>query len=269
MDTLGIIAGSRALPLLVAREARRAGIRRIVAIAFEGETMPEIQPLVDELVWLKVGQLGRLISALQDKGVTQCVMAGQITPRSLFDVRPDLRALGLLLKLKVKNAETIFGAIATELEKEGIRLIEATPWLQPAMPGPGFELGPAISDTEREDVAFGFRMAKEVARLEIGQLVVVKSGVVLAVEGFEGTDPCLTRGGQLAGKEGGAVAVKVAKENHDMRWDIPCVGARTIETCAAARIRVLAVEARKTLLLDEEAVKELLKKHRITLVTVD
>jgi DUF1009 family protein len=205
IDTLGIIAGNRSLPLLLARQARQMGVKRLVAVAFHGETDPAINGLVDEIVWLKVGQLGKLISALKSRGVSQCAMAGQIAPKNLFDVRPDLRALDILLKLKEKNAHTIFGALANELAREGIELVEATTWLEPLMPGPGFHLGPRLTDEQQADAAFGYRMAKEIARLEIGQTVVVKSGVVLAVEGFEGTDRCLSRGGELAGRGGGAV----------------------------------------------------------------
>lgn len=245
------------------------GIPRIVAVGFEGETDPALAECVDSLEWVRVGQLTRMIRALQQHGVTQCVMAGQIAPRNLFDVRPDLRALGLLLRLKEKNAHTLFGAVANELQKEGIELVEATPWLQPAMPGPGFHLGPPLTAEQREDVAFGYRIATEIARLDIGQLVVVKQGVVLAVEGFEGTDACLARGGDLGGKAGGAVAVKVAKPSHDMRWDIPCFGAGTLRTCAQHRIAVLAVHAGKTLLLDPDEVKDLAGKHRIAVVTAD
>jgi hypothetical protein len=179
-----------------------------------------------------------------------------------------LRAIALLFKLKEKNAHTIFGAVADELGKEGVELLEATSWLRTLMPGPGFHLGPHLSDEQREDVEFGYRIAKEIARLEIGQLALVKSGVVLAVEGFEGTDACLARGGDLAGPDGGAVAVKVAKIRHDMRWDIPCIGAKTLATCAAHRVAVLAVEAGKTLLLEEEPVKESVKRNRIALTTV-
>ena len=167
-------------------------------------------------------------------------MVGQIAPKNLFDLRPDLRAMGMLFRLKEKNAHTIFGAIADELKKDGVELIDATPWLTPLMPGRDFHLGPKLSAEQKADVEFGFKIAKEISRLEIGQTVVVKNGAVLAVEGFEGTDKCLARGGELAGKDGGAVAVKVAKEKHDLRFDIPCLGAKTIETCAAAGISVLA-----------------------------
>jgi len=268
-ETLGIIAGNRTLPLMLARQARQMGVRRLVAVAFEGETDPALSGLVDEIVWLRVGQLAKLIGALKDRGVTRCAMAGQIAPKNLFDVRPDLRALALLLKLKEKNAHTIFGALADELRREGIELVEATPWLEPLMPGPGYHLGRKLSDDQQADAAFGYRIAKEIARLEIGQTVVVKSGVVLAVEGFEGTDRCLTRGGELAGREGGAVAVKVAKARHDMRFDIPCMGAQTLKVAAAAGISVLALEAGKTLLLEEEQVKEIALQKRVAVITVD
>jgi len=267
-QSLGIIAGNRTLPLLIAREARAAGIPKLIAAAFENETEPELTELVDEIYWLRVGQLSKLISTFQEHGITQCVMVGQIAPKNLFNLRPDLRAIKLLARLKEKNAHSIFGAIADELATEGITLIEATPWLQPAMPGKPFRLGPEISEDTSNDVEFGHRIAKEISRLEIGQTVVVKNGTVLAVEGFEGTDPCLVRGGELAGKNGGGVAVKVAKTNHDLRFDIPCLGARTLETCAAAGIVVLAFEADRTLLLDREEVESLAQRHGVTVLAV-
>ena len=259
-QNLGIIAGSRNLPLLVAQEARKAGVPKITAVAFEGETDPAIISLVDSVIWLRVGQLSKMVSAFRKEGVEHCVMAGQIAPRNLFEVRPDLRAMMMLFKLKEKNAHTIFGAIGDELAKEGITLIEATPWLKPAMPQYGFHIGPKLSPEEQGDVEYGFRIAKEISRLEIGQMVVVKEGVVLAVEGFEGTDQCLTRGGSLAGSKGGAVAVKVAKKNHDMRFDIPCIGAQTVRTCQPAGIKVLAFEAGKTIILDRPEVEEMVAR---------
>jgi DUF1009 family protein len=268
VQVLGIIAGNRDLPLVLAREARAAGVQRLVAVGVEGETEPALAGLVDDMVWLKVGQLSKMISAFTDRQVKHCVMVGQIAPRNLFDIRPDLRAMSLLLRLKEKNAHTIFGAIGDELKKEGVELISAVPWLRPAMPGSGFGIGPRLSPAQQEDVAFGHRIAKEVSRLEIGQTVVVKEGTVLAVEGFEGTDKCLARGGELAGKAGGAVAVKVAKENHDMRFDIPCVGPRTLETCAAAGVRVLAFEAGRSLVLEQEACARLANKNKLSVLTI-
>lgn len=268
LNTLGIIAGNRSLPLVVAREARTQGVKKIVAVAFESETDPALAELVDVIAWLKVGQLGKLIGFFKEHGVSRCVMAGQIAPKNLFTARPDLRAMMMLVKLKEKNAHTVFGGIADELQRDGIELIEATPWLHALMAPPGFHLGPKLNAEQKADVEFGFRMAKEISRLEIGQLVVVKDGTVLAVEGLGGTDECLARGGQLAGKSGGAVGVKVAKEKHDMRFDIPCIGASTIETCAASGVAVLGLEAGKTLVLDMEDITELARRQKISVVAV-
>ena len=268
LDSIGMIAGNRSLPQEFARHARAAGVKRLVAVAFENETDPALAKVVDEIVWLRVGQLGKMISAFTDRGITQCVMVGQIAPKNLFDLRLDMRAMSLLFKIKERNAHTIFGTIADELKKDGVELIEATPWLAPMMPGKSFQFGPKLSAEQTKDVEFGLGIAKEISRLEIGQTVVVKNGTVLAVEGFEGTDKCLTRGGELAGKDGGAVAVKVAKEKHDMRFDIPCLGAQTYKVCAAARISVLAIEAGKALLLEREACERLAIRDRISLTTV-
>ena len=268
IENLGIIAGNRSLPLVFAREARRQGTKRLVAVAVQGETDPALASLVDEIVWLRVGQLSKMIAAFTSRGIKQCVMVGQIAPKNLFDLRPDFRALALLLRLREKNAHTLFGAVADELQRDGVELIEATPWLVPVMPGKGFQLGPKPSAAQCADVEFGLRLAKEVSRLEIGQIVVVKDGTVLAVEAFEGTDKCLARGGELAGPAGGAVAVKVARDKHDLRFDIPCLGPQTLETCDAARISALAFEAGKSLLLEQETCERLAKKHKIALMTV-
>ncbi len=268
IQTLGLIAGNRTLPLLLAEQARKHGVQRLVAVAFTGETDPALAQFVDEIVWLKVGQLVKLIEAFKSRGVQHCVMAGQIAPRNLFDLRPDLRAMRLLLQLKEKNAQTIFGAVAEELGKAGVQLIEAIPWLRPLMPAEGFCLGASPTAEQIEDVTFGFRIAKEISRLEIGQTVVVKEGTVLAVEAFEGTDQCLARGGQLAGQHGGGVAVKVAKEKHDFRFDIPCIGPATVQTCANAGISVLALEPGCTLVLEQDQVEKLARKHHITVMTV-
>jgi DUF1009 family protein len=267
-DALGLIAGNRTLPLAFARLARVAGVKKLVAVAFENETDPALAPLVDEIVWLRVGQLSKMIGAFTRRGVKQCVMVGQIAPKNRYDLRPDLRAMALLLRLKEKNAHTLFGAIADELKKDGVELIDATPWLAPLMPGKDFQIGPKLSSEQKADVEFGHRLAQEVSRLEIGQTVVVKNGTVLAVEGFEGTDKCLARGGELAGKNGGAVAVKVAKPGHDMRFDIPCIGPQTLETCARRGVAVLALEAGKTLLLEREACAALAEKNKITVTTI-
>jgi DUF1009 family protein len=268
IQSLGIIAGNRSLPVAFAKEARKAGIKRLVAAAFEGETDPVLTSFVDEIVWLKVGQLSKMIAVFTHRQIKYCVMAGQIAPKNLYDVRPDLRAMALLWRVKEKNAHTIFGAIAEELKKDGVQLIEATPWLKALMPARGFHLGPKLSPTQKADVELGLRMAKEISRLEIGQTVVVKDGTVLAVEGFEGTDKCLERGGELAGKAGGAVAIKVARKKHDLRFDLPCLGPQTLECCVRARISVLAFEADKSILLEQAACETLARKHKISVLTI-
>jgi UDP-2,3-diacylglucosamine hydrolase len=263
---IGLIAGSKSLPFMFAREARRRG-ETLVAVAFEGETDPALASLVDHIEWLRVGQLTKMIAAFTDRGVRQCVMLGQIAPRNLFDLRPDLRAMGLLLRLKEKNAHTVFGAIADELARDGVQLVDPLPWLTPWMPGPGYRVGPEPSEDTQSDVEFGLRIAKEVSRLEIGQSVVVKGGTTLAVEGFEGTDACLERGGKLAGKDGGAVAVKVAKDGHDVRFDLPCLGPKTLEVCAANGIHALAFEAGRTVLIDQDELERLAARRKITLMS--
>jgi UDP-2,3-diacylglucosamine hydrolase len=248
----------------MARQARVMGVTRIVAVAFEKETDPELAKLVDHITWIRVGQLSRMIEGLTQHGVTQCVMVGQIAPKNLFDLRPDLRAMGLLLKIKERNAHSLFTAIGAELQKDGVKLVSAVPWLAPLMPKAGFHLGPGLTDTQKSDLNFGFRIAKETSRLEIGQTVVVKEGTVLAVEAFEGTDKCLARGGELAGKSGGAVAMKVAKEGHDMRFDIPCIGPQTIQTCGESGVAVLGLEAGQTLLLEQDEMERLIKKYKVS-----
>ena len=265
---IGLIAGSKSLPLLFAREARKRG-ERVAAVAFEGETDPELAGWVDSISWVKVGQLGKMLQALVRQQVRQCVMLGQIAPKNLFDLRPDLRAMAILLRLKERNAHSIFGAIADELAKEGIELVPAVPWLQPWMPRVGYCCGQKLSSEGWDDVTFGLRMARETSRLEIGQCVVVKRGTVLAVEAFEGTDECLERGGRLAGKDGGAVAVKVAKPGHDFRFDIPCVGPMTLAVCQRAGVSVLAVESGRTLLLDLESFESDARRLRISVVATD
>ncbi len=268
LDALGIIAGSGSLPQEIARLARAGGVGRLAAVGFEGETDPALGALVDEIAYLRVGQLSRMIQFFKRQGIAQCVMGGQVAPGNLFRVRPDLRAAALLLRLKERNAHTIFGGIAEELEKEGIRLVEATPWLRPLMLAAGFLLGAPLSSAQKAALAFGRRIAKEVSRLEIGQSAVVKEGTVLAVEGFEGTDACLRRGGELAGRRGGATAVKVAKENHDMRFDIPCIGAATVQNCLAFGIAALGLEAGRVIVLEREQIETLISGQKFSVVCV-
>lgn len=252
MITLGIIAGNRKFPQVFAQEVRHTGIKRLIAVAFEGETDPAIEPLVDHVEWMKLGQLDKLIKAFQKHDVHEVVMVGQIAPQNLFaDLRLDMRMTMLLTRLKRRNAETIFGAIGEELAKEGVQLISHTKFLERLIPKAGILTHRKPNVEEREDFKFGFQIAKSIAALDIGQTVVVKRGTVLAVEAFEGTDATLRRGGALGRDH--AVAVKVTKPGQDMRFDIPCIGCATIETLKQAGILAFGIEACKTLLLEKEA----------------
>ena len=260
--TLAIIAGSGSYPFLVARGARRAGVQKIVVAGFLDETRPELAQEVDELVWMRVGQLGKLLNFVTKARATHSVMAGQIAPKNLFDLRPDFKTLILLAKLKRRNAETIFRAIGDELAKAGCPLLLATSYMEDHLAGAGLLYGPRIKPRIEEDLRFGHEIAKEVSRLDIGQTVVVKNGTVLAVEGFEGTNECLKRGGALG--RGEAVMVKVSKPGQDLRFDVPVVGPTTLETAAAAGIRVIGVEAGQTILIDRERVAALATSLKVS-----
>jgi UDP-2,3-diacylglucosamine hydrolase len=262
-ETLFLIAGNGSYPQLAVKGAREAGVGRVVAAAFEGETDPALAGFVDEIHWMRVGQLGRLLDAAKKSGATASMMAGQIAPGNLFDLRPDFHALLLLAKLKERNAETLFGAIAGELEKADVPLLPATTFLEKHLASEGLFAGPKPKPRTLEDIAYGLGIAKEVSRLDIGQSVVVKKGTVLAVEGFDGTDSTIRRGGELG--KGEAVVVKVSKPDQDMRFDVPVVGPRTLETAAAAGVTAIAMEAGRTLLLETDHLKELATTHRITL----
>jgi DUF1009 family protein len=214
-----------------------------------------------------VGQLGKMIKFFKEQGITQAVMVGQIAPRNLFDLRPDLRTLLMLARLKQRNAETLFGGIADELAKDGITLLPATTFLEHLMPLPGPVAGPKIKERRWEEARFGMRIAKESSRLDIGQTVVVKKGTVLAVEAFEGTNEAVKRGGQLA--RGEATMVKVSKPRQDMRFDVPVVGPDTIQTAAEAGVNVIAVEAGKTLILGMEEVVARCERLKVTLLAIE
>jgi DUF1009 family protein len=263
-EVLGIIAGNGVYPRLTADSARKAGVKKIVATAFSGETDPALAQYVDEIEWLRVGQLSRLLNFFRERQAHHAIMAGQIAPKNLFDLRPDWKALLLLAKLKQRNAETIFAAIADELSKIDIDLLPATTFLDDCLAPAGLIAGSKLSRRDQEDIDFGWKIAKEIARLDIGQTVIVKNGAVLAVEGFDGTNETIKRGGKLAGK--GAVMVKVAKPNQDMRFDVPVIGVETIRTAEEAKIGVIAVEANTTLLLEKETVLELAERAKIAIV---
>jgi DUF1009 family protein len=262
--TLGIIAGNGVYPQLLADAARKAGVTKIVAAAFTGETDPALDQSVDRVEWMRVGQLNRLLKFFRAHDVQHAIMAGQIAPKNLFDLRPDVKALMLLAKLKQRNAESIFAAIADELAKIDVELLSATTFLEDSLAPAGLIAGRKLSRHEEEDVDLGWNIAKEIARLDIGQTVIVKNGTVVAVEAFEGTNDAIKRGGALARE--GAVMVKVAKPNQDMRFDVPVIGVETIRVAGEAKLRVIAIEAGKTLILEGDTIAEFACRLDISIV---
>jgi UDP-2,3-diacylglucosamine hydrolase len=266
LDRLFLIAGSGHYPGLVIRAARKAGVPHISIAAFEGETREDVVALADEVAWMRVGQLGKLLDAAKKSGAAGAIMAGQIAPKNLFDLRPDVKALLLLATIKERNAETLFGAIADALGKIDVPLLPATTYLEDQLTTEGLMAGPKLKDREVEDTVFGMRIAKETSRLDIGQTVVVKNGTVLAVEAFEGTDEAISRGGRVG--RGGGFVVKVSKPNQDLRFDVPVVGEQTVESAAKAGLRGIVAEAGKVLLLNREKVCASAERNKISLFGV-
>ena len=263
-DALGIIAGNGSYPLLLAKAARKARVPRIVAAAFIDETSPQLADGVDEMQWMRVGQLNKLLNFFSEASIHHAVMAGQIAPKNLFDLRPDWKMLLLLARLKRRNAESIFAAVADELARANVELLPATTFLGECIAPAGLIAGPRLSRREQDDVSYGFEVAKAISRLDIGQTVIVKNGTVLAVEAFEGTNEALKRGAMLGRKN--AIMVKVAKPNQDMRFDVPVIGLETIRVAGEAQLRVIALEAGKTLLLERDAMVDLAEHAKISIV---
>ena len=243
--------------------ARAAGVRNIVVAAFENETDPSIEPLVDGLEWMRVGQLGRMLKFLKESGAKHAVMSGQIAPKNLFNLRPDLKAFLLLAKLKERNAESIFGAIAEAMSNVGVELLPATRFMEEHLAPAGLIAGPEPGRKGRADLDYGFRIAKESSRLDIGQTVVVQGGTVLAVEAFEGTNAAILRGGALGKK--GAVMVKVSKPGQDLRFDVPVIGPITLQVAAEAGLSAIGIEAGQTLLLEGQRLRALANERKITI----
>ncbi len=247
-ENIGLIAGKGQFPLLFAQAARSRGAQ-IIAVAHRGETEPALEALVREIHWVYVGQLGKIIRIFKKAGVKRAVMAGGITRGRLFrEVRPDLRALAVVRRAGAGRDDRLLQAVAAEFEQEGITIAPSTLFLDELL-APARKLGKrAPGQDELRDIDFGFKIAKEIGALDIGQTVVVRRQVVVALEAVEGTDACIRRAGQLAGP--GTVVVKVSKPEQDLRFDVPAVGLDTIRALTEAKAAVLAVEAGKTLIFD-------------------
>lgn len=263
---LAIIAGRGLYPALLAQSARDQGLEvRLVALEGEAEHGLLDSFPAGERRTVEVGKLGDLLAALRDLGAGAAVMAGQVAPRKLFSgMVPDLRLVALLARLPERNAETIFGAVAAEIEAAGVRMVDARACLDAHLASEGRMTGWLAGSVDADDLAFGVRMAREMARLDIGQSVVVARGTVIAVEAFEGTDNMLRRCAATGGRE--MLLVKAAKHGQDWRFDVPCFGERTLESMAEGGVRQAALEADGVLLLDKPRVLERARALGITLV---
>lgn len=263
---IGIIAGSGQFPLLFIQAAREAG-RKIVLIAHRNETSDEVADAADEMCWVKLGQLGKIIKFFHNQGVGETVFLGAITKTRIFrDVLPDLKGITLWNKIDSRQDDAILRAVAGVLEKERIKVLESTLYLRHLLFPHGVLTRKKPDKNQRLDIEFGWKNARAIGQLDIGQCVVVRDRSVVAVEAIEGTDATIARGGALAKEQ--AVVVKVKKPCQDFRFDLPATGVKTIETLASVNGAVLAVEAGHSLLFDPEAMIQAANEAGIVVVGV-
>jgi len=251
MKKLGLIAGKGDLPKVIAREAKAQGYT-VIAIALDPLADKSLSSYVDEMKQVNVGKFGKIIDAMKQCGIKKAVMAGKVSKTLLYksNITPDLKAVKLLFSLKDRSDDSIMLAITKELEKEGIQLVDITNFSNRLLTPEGVLTKKKPTKDEWKDITFGWRLAKEIGRLDIGQTIVVKNQAVMAVEAIEGTDEAIKRGGRLSGA--GAVVVKVSKPNQDMRFDVPAVGLDTLHAMIEVDARVLSVESNKSIFLDRK-----------------
>ena len=265
-DKIGIIAGNGQFPFLVAQSARKKGLK-VIAVGFPDETRKDLSRVVDEMHWVKLGQLNKLIKIFKKARVTDAVMAGGVAKTKLFSrIRPDWRAIRLLSRLDANRDDAILRAVAAELESEGIKIHPSTLFLESILASPGIMTRRKPNRRERGDIEYGWKLAKEIGKLDIGQCLVVKEKAVLAVEGIDGTDSTILRGGKLG--KGGAVVIKTSKPIQDLRFDVPAVGINTIQTMIEAGASVLVLEAGKTIMFDREEMIRLANDNKISIVAI-
>jgi DUF1009 family protein len=262
----GLIAGNGRFPFLVIEGARRAGVGLSVA-AIREETDPLIESAAERVVWVGLGQLGKMIRFFKREGVERAMMAGQVKHVQIFSgAIPDVRMLKMLLKLPRRNTDALIGAVADELASEGIELIDSTYFLQDHLPQAGQLSRRAPDERERGDIEYGLEIAREIARLDLGQTIVVRARACVAIEAMEGTDATIERAGLMA--RGRLTVVKIAKPNQDMRFDVPVVGTPTIERMVEAGATCLCITAGKTLMFDRDQMLRLADEKRISVVAV-
>ena len=264
MDRIGIVAGNGQLPLIAIRSALKKG-HQVFVCAIREEAEEAIEALATETYWVKLGELKKLVNFFKKKDVSNVLFAGKITKASIFSgkIKPDVDMIVVFATMKDRKDDTILAAICDYLEKKGLHVLDSILYLDECLPGKGVLTKKKPAKSQIKDIQFGWTLAKECARLDIGQAVVVKEKAVLAVEAIEGTDEAIKRGGALGR---GGVVVKVAKPNQDMRFDVPTVGPDTIASMLRAGVSVLAFEAEKTIFVDQEAVITMANKNSIAII---
>ncbi len=266
-NKIGLIAGSGQFPILFAQAARQKGWQ-IIAAAYVEEADPDLERYAQCLQWFYVGQINRLIKFFHTHQITQAVMLGAIHKTRMFtNIRPDMKALALIARMRHTHDDALLREFADVLEKEDIQIKPSTFLLPDLLASPGVWTRRKPSKTENRDIGIGWKIAKEIGRLDIGQCVVIKRGSILAVEAIDGTDATIERGGRLA--RGEAVVVKVCKPNQDTRFDVPAVGLQTVEIMHAANIKTLAIEAGKAMVFDREAMIEQANAYKMTIVALE
>ena len=265
METIGLIAGNGKFPILFAQAARAQRLK-VIAAAIQGDTSLLLRPFVDKMTWFKVGELEKLFCFFKDQGIKQVIMAGQVNPKNLFDERVtmDEEFHKLFEALQDRKADTIFRAIADKLKEHGLELLDSTLLLKEyvAPKGTLTRRGPTIK--ELGDIEFGKNIAKAMGGIDVGQTVVIKDKAIVAIEAMEGTDRCILRGGEIARQD--AVVVKMSKPKQDERFDVPVIGPRTIQTMVKVKASCLAIEAGKTLIIDDKSCVKLANKADICIV---
>ena len=246
--TIGLIAGNGRFPFLFAEGARQKGAR-VVVVAHRGETDPALEQAVSSFTWVYIGQFGKMVSAFRKHGVTEAAMAGGIGKLKAFkNARPDWKGLAVIARMRHFQDDGLLSGIAAAFEAEGIKIIPSTEFLADVLAPKGLLAGRGPTSDEQRDIELGREVATAIGRADLGQTVVVRRGIVIAVEAAEGTDACIRRAGELAGE--GIVVVKRCKPGQDQRFDLPAVGPETVRTLAAAGGKVLAIEAGKTIVID-------------------
>lgn len=260
----GLIAGNGQFPFLVAEGARKSGVA-VAVVAIREETDPRIDEVADNVTWVGIGQLGKMIAFFKKNGVTRAMMAGQVKHVQLFSgAMPDIRMVKMLWNLPRRNTDALIGGIADELAKEGIELIDSTHFVKDQLAPAGVLTKRKPTDLELGNIEYGRHIADEIARLDLGQTIVVRAKACVAIEAMDGTDATIRRAGELA--NGKLTVVKVAKPDQDMRFDVPVVGIPTIETMIAAGVTCLSITAGKTLIFDREEMLKLANTNKICII---